>query len=32
MNKNKINLTKEKKEYMISEIKRYFLNERDEET
>ena len=28
---NKIKLTKEKREYMISAIKSYFLNERDEE-
>jgi len=31
INKNKIKLTKEKKEEMISEIKNYFLNEREEE-
>ncbi len=29
--KNNIKLTKEKREYMISVIKNYFLNERDEE-
>jgi len=31
INKNIIKLTKEKKEEMISEIKNYFLNEREEE-
>ncbi|HEY8890039.1 MAG TPA: DUF2164 domain-containing protein [Clostridium sp.] len=31
INKNVIKLTKEKKEEMISEIKNYFLNEREEE-
>ena len=30
-NKNKIKLTQEKKDIMISAIKKYFLNERDEE-
>lgn len=30
-NNNKIKLTQEKKEHMISAIKSYFLNERDEE-
>lgn len=29
--KNKINLSKEKKDYMISEIKTYYLKERNEE-
>lgn len=29
--KNNIKLSKEKRDYMISEIKTYFLNERDEE-
>ena len=29
--KQKIALTKEKRDYMISEIKTYFLNERDED-
>ena len=31
MNKDKIKLTKEKEEYMINTIKRYFSSERDEE-
>lgn len=31
MNKEKIKLTKEKREEIISAIKNYFLNERDEE-
>lgn len=31
MKKEKIKLSKEKKEYMISEIKNYFLNEKNEE-
>jgi uncharacterized protein (DUF2164 family) len=31
MKNNKIKLTKEKREYMISAIKNYFSNERDED-
>ncbi|NYB74019.1 DUF2164 domain-containing protein [Sedimentibacter hydroxybenzoicus DSM 7310] len=31
MKNNKIKLTKEKREYMTSSIKNYFLNERDED-
>ncbi len=31
MNKSKIKLTKEKKEEMVSAIKNYFINEREEE-
>lgn len=31
MKNNKIKLTGEKREYMISSIKNYFLNERDED-
>ena len=31
MKKSKFKLSKEKRDYMISEIKQYFLNERDED-
>lgn len=31
MNRDKIKLTKEKEEYMINAIQRYFSNERDED-